>query len=166
MYSNYNKTYFLSILVILCMLFMMWPRVLSAATPKDKYYQAEACYKKLRHNPKKQKYRDKWLGCIKKFEAVYRRDPKGPWAAAGLYMSGQLYQELYKRSYKASDRETAIDIYERIITDFSKSKYKQKAKYALGHISYKKTPKRASKKEMPKKDVARLEEDSIEAEIE
>ena len=166
MYSNYNKTYFLSILVILCMLFMMWPRVLSAATPKDKYYQAEACYKKLRHNPKKQKYRDKWLGCIKKFEAVYRRDPKGPWAAAGLYMSGQLYQELYKRSYKASDRETAIDIYERIITDFPKSKYKQKAEYVLRHISYKKTPKRASKKEMPKKDAARVSEDSIEAEIE
>jgi N-acetylmuramoyl-L-alanine amidase len=164
--TNYNKTYFLSILVILCMLFMMWPRVLSAATAKDKYYQAEACYKKLRHNPRKQKYRDKWLGCIKKFEAVYRYDPKGPWAAAGLYMSGQLYQELYKRSFKTSDRQTAIDTYERIITDFPKSKYKQKAEYALRHISYKKTPKRASKKEMPKKDVPRVSEDSIEEEIE
>jgi N-acetylmuramoyl-L-alanine amidase len=165
LYFNYKKTFFSSIL-ILCMLFMMWPRVLSAATAKDKYYQAEACYKKLRHNPRKQKYRDKWLGCIKKFEAVYRYDPKGPWAAAGLYMSGQLYQELYKRSFKTSDRETAIDTYERIITDFPKSKYKQKAEYALRHISYKKTPKRASKKEMPKKDVARVSKDSIEAEIE
>ncbi len=163
--TNYKKTYFSSIL-ILCMLFMMWPRVLSAATAKDKYYKAEACYKKLRHSPRKQKYRDKWLSCIRKFEAVYRHDPKGPWAAAGLYMSGQLYQELYKRSFKTSDRQTAIDIYERIITDFQKSKYKQKATYALSHMSYKKTPKRASKKEIPKKDVARVEMDSIEAEIE
>ncbi|MBW2602923.1 MAG: N-acetylmuramoyl-L-alanine amidase [Deltaproteobacteria bacterium] len=145
---------------------MMWPRVLSAATAKDKYYKAEACYKKLRHNSKKQKYRDKWLGCIKRFEAVYRHNPKGPWAAAGLYMSGQLYRELYKRSFKTSDKKAAIDIYERIITDFPKSKYKQKAKYALRHISRKKTPKRASKKEIPKKDVTRVEEDSIEAEIE
>ena len=163
--TNYKKTYFSSIL-ILCMLFMMWPRVLSAATAKDKYYKAEACYKKLRHNPRKQKYRDKWLSCIEKFEAVYRYDPKGPWAAAGLYMSGQLYQELYKRSFKTSDRQTAIDTYERIISDFQKSKYKQKAIYALRHMSYKKTPKRASKKEIPKKDVARVEMDSIEAEIE
>jgi N-acetylmuramoyl-L-alanine amidase len=165
MYTNYKKTYFSSIL-ILCMLFLMWPRVLSAATAKNKYYKAEACYKKLRHNPKKQKYRDKWLGCIKKFEAVYRHDPKGPWAAAGLYMSGQLYQELYKRSFKTSDRKTATAIYDRIIAEFPKSKYRQKAEYALGHVSYKKTPKRASKKKTPKKDVTRVEEDSIEAEIE
>ena len=164
MYFN-KKTYFSSIL-ILCMLFLMWPRVLSAATAKNKYYKAEACYKKLRHNPKKQKYRDKWLGCIKKFETVYRHDPKGPWAAAGLYMSGQLYQELYKRSFKTSDRKTATDIYDRIIAEFPKSKYRQKAEYALGHVSYKKTPKRASKKKTPKKDVTRVEEDSIEAEIE
>jgi len=148
------------------MLFMMWPRVLSAATAKDKYFNAEACYKKLRHNPKKQKYRDKWLGCIKKFEAVYHYDLKGPWAAAGLYMSGQLYQELYKRSFKRSDQEMAIDIYERIITDFPESKYKQKADYALRNISYKKVSKIDSKKEIPEKDVEKVEKDSIDAEIE
>jgi len=148
------------------MLFMMWPRVLSAATAKDKYFNAEACYKKLRHNPKKQKYRDKWLGCIVKFEAVYNYDPKGPWAAAGLYMSGQLYQELYKRSFKRSDQEMAIDIYERIITDFPESKYKQKADYALRNISYKKVSKIDSKKEIPEKDVEKVEKDSIDAEIE
>lgn len=165
MHSNYNKTYF-SFILILCMLLMMWPRILSAATAKDRYYKAEACYKKLRHNSKKQKYRDKWLGCIKKFEEVYRHDPEGPWAAAGLYMSGQLYQELYKRSFKTSDQETAIDIYERIITDFPKSRYKQKAEYALRHMSYKKTAKRASKKEVPEKNVAMVPEDSIETEIE
>ncbi len=166
MYFNYKKTYFSHILVILCMLFMMWPRVLSAATAKDKYFNAEACYKKLRHNPKKQKYRDKWLGCIKKFEAVYHYDLKGPWAAAGLYMSGQLYQELYKRSFKRSDQEMAIDIYERIITDFPESKYKQKADYALRNISYKKVSKIDSKKEIPEKDVEKVEKDSIDAEIE
>jgi N-acetylmuramoyl-L-alanine amidase len=166
LYFNYKKTYFSYILVILCMLFMMWPRVLSAATAKDKYFNAEACYKKLRHNPNKQKYRDKWLGCIEKFEAVYHYDPKGPWAAAGLYMSGQLYQELYKRSFKRSDQEMAIDIYERIITDFPESKYKQKADYALRNISYKKVPKIDSKKEIPEKDVEKVEEDSIDAEIE
>ena len=165
--TKYKKTYFPYILIILCMLFIMRPHELSAATAKDKYYHAEACYKKLRHNPRKQKYRDKWLGCIEKFEAVYHYDPKGPWAAAGLYMSGQLYQELYKRSFKTSDQETAIDNYERIITDFPKSKYRQKAEYALRDISYKKTPtKIASKTEMHGKNVEKVEEDSIDAEIE
>jgi len=167
LYFNYKKTYFSHILIILCMLFMTWPHELSAATAKGKYYNAEACYKKLRHNPRKQKYRDKWLGCIEKFETVYHYDPKGPWAAAGLYMSGQLYQELYKRSFKTSDQETAIDNYERIITDFPKSKYKEKAEHALRDISYKKTPtKIASKTGMHGKNVGKVEEDSIDAEIE
>ena len=168
MYTNYKNTFFSYIFIILCMFTMVWPRVSFATTAKGKYYQAEACYKKLRHNPKKQKYRDKWLNCIKKFEAVYDHDPKDPWAPAGLYMSGQLYQELYKRSFRTSDQESSINIYERIIADFPKSKYKQKAEYALRHISYKKPPptKIASKKEIPDKDVDTVKEDSIEAEIE
>ena len=76
-----------------------------AATARDKYYKAESCYKKLRNSPKKQKYRDKWLACIDKFKAVYRYDPSDPWAPAGLFMAGTLYQELYKRSFKKSDKE-------------------------------------------------------------
>ena len=150
------------------MLFVLWPQVSFAVTAKDKYYQAEACYKKLRHNPKHQKYRDKWLRCIKKFEAVCEQDPKGSWAPAGFYMSGQLYQELYKRSFRTSDQEAAINIYERIIADFPKSKYKQKAEYALRQIPYKKVPapKTASKIETREKHVKTVEADSIEAEIE
>ena len=165
---NHKNKYFSSIFIVLLMLFVLWPQVSFAVTAKDKYYQAEACYKKLRHNPKHQKYRDKWLRCIKKFEAVYEQDPKGSWAPAGLYMSGQLYQKLYERSFKTSDQEAAIDSYERIITDFPKSKYKQKAEHTLRQISYKKTPdlKTASKIENPEKHVKTVEGDSIEAEIE
>ena len=165
---NHKNKYFSSIFIVLLMLFVLWPQVSFAVTAKDKYYQAEACYKKLRHNPNHQKYRDKWLRCIKKFESVYEQDPKGSWAPAGLYMSGQLYQKLYERSFKTSDQEAAIDSYERIITDFPKSKYKQKAEHTLSQISYKKTPdlKTASKIENPEKHVKTVEGDSIEAEIE
>ncbi len=148
------------------MLSVMWPRGLSAATARDKYYKAEACYKKLRHNPKRQKYRDKWLSCIKKFDAVYRHNPDGPWAAAGLYMSGKLYQELYKRSFKTSDKETAIDIFNRIIKRFPKSKYKQKAEYAIRNASTKKTTLKAAKRPKPKENDIRAPKDSIETEIE
>ena len=77
---------------------------------KDKYVAAESCYNKLQKSSKKQKYRDQWLKCIDKFQAVYRHDPTGPWAAAGLYKSGELYQGLYKRSYKTSDKQEALDL--------------------------------------------------------
>jgi len=148
------------------MLLVMGPRGLAAATARDKYYKAEACYKKLRHNPKRQKYRDRWLSCIKKFDAVFQYDPDGPWAAAGLYMSGKLYEELHKRSFKPSDKEAAIDNYNRIITRFPKSKYKQKAEYAIRNSSSKKTTIKASKQPKFEENDTRASEDSIEAEIE
>lgn len=145
---------------------MMSPRTLYAAPAKQKYYRAEACYKKLRHSPKKQKYRDKWLACIEKFDAVYRRDPQGPWAAAGLYMSGQLYQELYKRSFKKSDREAAVNIYDRIVTGFPKSRYYQKAEIALRHLKYKTTQKLVTKNATSYNHNKKKADDEIEAEIE
>ncbi|MFO7556385.1 MAG: N-acetylmuramoyl-L-alanine amidase [Desulfobacterales bacterium] len=162
----YNRKTYFSFILAICMLSVMWPRGLPAATARDKYYQAEACYKKLRHNPKIQKYRDKWLSCIKKFDAVYRHDPGGPWAAAGLYMSGKLYGELYKRSFRPSDKKTAIDIFNRIIKRFPKSKYKQMAESAIRNSSAKKTAITALKQPEPEENDTRAPEDSIEAEIE
>jgi len=113
----------------------MQPEISSAATAKDKYIKAEVSYNKLLKSPKKQKYRDNWLSCIKKFQAVYRHDPSGPWAAAGMYMSGKLYQELYKLSYKKSDKKEALDLFERIIKRFPKSSYKYKASKAIRAFS-------------------------------
>jgi N-acetylmuramoyl-L-alanine amidase len=162
---KHKKICFTGILAV-CTFFMMSPRILSAATAKQKYYRAEACYKKLRHSPKKQKYRDKWMGCIEKFDAVYRHDPQGPWAPAGLYMSGQLYQELYKRSLKTSDRETAADIYNRIIAGFPKSSYHRRAEIALRHLRYKTTQKSTAKKTTSKNYDSGTGRDEIEAEIE
>ncbi|NQT09985.1 MAG: AMIN domain-containing protein, partial [Desulfobacteraceae bacterium] len=124
----------------------MQPGVSSAVTARDKYIKAEACYNKLCKSPKKQKYRHNWLNCIKKFQAVYRHDPSGPWAAAGLYMSGKLYQELYKKSYKKSDKKEALDLFERIVKRFPKSRYKYKAAVAIRSFSISRGQKIASTK--------------------
>jgi len=143
---NDFRKYFLSCLIACCIVAMMLPGTLSAATPQDKYFQAEACYKKLRNDPKKRKYRHNWLACIEKFHDVYQQDPSDPWAAAGLYKSGELYQKLYKYSLKKSDKKEAIDIYERVIKLFPKSRYKDKAEIAINSFLQEGTPKVASKK--------------------
>ena len=131
------------------MIVMARPIEPSAATARDEFFQAETCYKKLRNNSTKQKYRSNWLQCIEKFQAVYKHDSKGAWAAAGMYMSGELYRELYKRSYRISDRQEALDIYERIINRFPRSKYRAKAASAIRNLSKKKTQKTVSKKRKP-----------------
>ena len=148
-----------------CILSVMWPRSSSADSAKKKYYRAEACYKKLRHSPKKQKYRCFWLGCIEKFQAVYEDNPSGPWAAAGLYMSGNLYKELYRRSYKKSDKKAALDSFKRIIKDYPKSTYKRKAENALRNLFPKGVPKTASKRKISKSGHVTPPEDDIAKQI-
>jgi len=152
-------------ILIGCILSITGQQVSFAATSKDTYHQAEACYKKLRHSPKKQKYRENWLFCIEKFKAVYRHNPSGSWAPAGLYMAGVLYEELYGRSFKTSDKENAFKVYDLLIKRYPKSKYRQKAENAKRRKALKKTPKTTSPKVMPGKNDARASVDSIETEI-
>ena len=120
---------------------MLLPTVSSALTARDKYFQADASYKELKENPTKQKYRHNWLACIRKYQAVYKHDPSGPWAAAGLYQSGLLYQELYRRSGRKSDQREALDIFKRIVNRYPKSRYWKKAQIAIRAIPVEKNAK-------------------------
>ena len=122
------KTINLTLLLLLYMpASLFWSDSSQAFTPKQVYSQAEVCYKELRHSPNKMKYRHNWLRCIEKFQRAHRLDPSGPWAAAGLYKSGKLYQELAKRSGQKSDYQEARDIFARIVRRFPKSRYRGKA---------------------------------------
>ena len=108
---------------------MVWPAW--ALTPKQQYYQAEKAYATLKKNTRYQKYRDKWLACIDKYQKVYRLNPSGPWAAAGLYKSGILYLELHTRSYLDADRQEAVKVFQRIIQRYPKSRYTPKSRSQL-----------------------------------
>jgi N-acetylmuramoyl-L-alanine amidase len=137
--------------IVVCFLLVLFPTVSSAVTARDKYFHADASYKKLKQNPTKQKFRHNWLTCIRKYQAVYKHDPSGSWAAAGLYKSGLLYQELYRRSGRKSDQREALDIFKRIVNRYPKSRYRKKAEIALRAIPVEKKPKTATKKKAKKK---------------
>jgi len=117
-----------------------------ATTPKDIYLKADKKYLRLKKNPKLQKYRDQWFACIDLFKAVYRHDPNGPWAAAGMYKTGELYYELYKRSFKKSDKTEALDTLQRVVKRYPKSQYRQKAQVMLESIRSKSPPPKPEKK--------------------
>ncbi len=108
-----------------------------AASAKTKYYAAERCYLQLQKNTQRQQYRHRWLMCINKFLAVHRHDPRGVWAAAGLYQAGRLYGEMYKRSYYAPDKQEALDIFDRVIRGYPKSQYRAKAELAKRSLNNK-----------------------------
>ncbi len=121
--------------VFFCWCIVMFWSCASTGTPANKlYFKAEAGYQSLRSDAAKQKYRSYWMACIRQFEAVYKQDPNGPWAAAGLYRTGELYTELYKHSYNSADIESAEKIFHRIIRDFPSSAYRTKAEKALKEL--------------------------------
>jgi N-acetylmuramoyl-L-alanine amidase len=121
------KKRFITTIILLILAQVLFFATFSAATPRDAYYDAEACSRSLRQNPQKIKYRHNWLRCIKKYQSVYKQDPAGPWAAAGLYKSAKMYQNLAKYSGKGSDKKEAVDIFQQIIDSYPKSRYRQLA---------------------------------------
>lgn len=118
---------------------------LHAATAEAKFYAAQRSTNQLKKNPSHQKYRHHWLKCINGFLAVYRHDPHGPWAAAGLYNAGELYYGLYKRSYLYADKQEALNLLQQVRDHYTKSRYKPRAQALLSEIRGRGTKKTAVK---------------------
>jgi len=159
--SMINKRSVCSGIIIFCICVVFFPSQSWAETAKSKYLKADAAYRKLRHDPKKQKYRHNWMTCIKKYDAVYQHDPSGVWAAAGLYKKGILYYELFRWSSIGADKDAALANFNRIINEYPASRYRSKAAAEITKINKKhppaipeKKPKVKEKKNLAKKKTA------------
>lgn len=106
----------------------------AASTPKDLYFQADACARKLRRSTDKCKYRENWMRCIEQAQTVHRSDPDGAWAAASLFLAADLYGDLARYSGRGSDRREARDLLERIVRRFPRSAYRDRAKKILAEM--------------------------------
>ncbi|MGD8666209.1 MAG: N-acetylmuramoyl-L-alanine amidase [Desulfobacterales bacterium] len=118
-------------IVLVVLLEIMFFAGFAAAAPGDLYHEAETCYRNLRQNSQKIKYRHNWMRCIQKFQSVHKQDPDGPWAAAGLFMSAKMYQSLARFSGNPADLAEARDLFERIVLGYPRSRYRQKATVEL-----------------------------------
>jgi len=99
------------------------------------YFRAEARYRALEKDVEKQKYRSPWMECVYAFESVYKADPDGKWAAAGLFMAGRMYLELYHHSFAQKDLESAKAVFKKVIKKYPKSAYSERARHVLAEIS-------------------------------
>ena len=103
-------------------------------TPATRFFEAEARYLKLKSDEQAQQYRHNWLVCIQMFESVYRYNPEDPYAPAGMYWAGVLYQELHRRSGRTGDLTEAKDTLQRVVRRYPQSKYSQRAQKRLQNI--------------------------------
>jgi len=99
---------------------------------RSQYFRAEAAYSDLKKSKEKQKYRSYWLEVIREFDSVHETEPEGPWAAAGLYRTGELYRELYSHSYSPADERKAEEIFRKVARQYPDSAYSKRARVSLG----------------------------------
>jgi N-acetylmuramoyl-L-alanine amidase len=116
------------VLVVLLMLAAFSPSGPAAgAGLSDAFFEAEACARELRRTPAKTKIRSNWTQCIDKFQAVYRLEPKGPWAPPSLFHSGVLYLELSRISRSEADQKAAAELFGQLQKQFPDSGYRDRA---------------------------------------
>lgn len=120
-----------------------------ALTAEEQYHKTLSAYKKFLDNPEKIKHRDKWLFYVKKFQDIHKQNPSGHPAA--LYITGEIYQKLYRLSFKTSDKKEAISIFERLIKHFPRSEYRRKAEESLKTLSGGESRIAAEKEKIPEK---------------
>ncbi len=114
-----------------CIAVMMFACASYSGNVKNRFFEAEYCYKQLQDSPDKQQYRSHWKRCIDAFMEVYRQAPSGPWAPAGLYHAGLLYHDLAHHSGRSADRQKAVDIWRQVLRHFPESAYSDKARRKL-----------------------------------
>ena len=131
------------------------PAVAAASPAEARFFEAEACQRELDADARRQRYRHHWLRCIDKFNAVYRQEPDGRWAAAGLFRAGSLYLQLGRRSGLSADRQEGRDLLQRLVRRFPSSAYRAKAESLLnknGSSGAAKQPKAPARKTAPPHD--------------
>ena len=103
------------------------PIAAAAVSVETRFFEAETCQRELEADARRQQYRHHWLRCIDKFNAVYRQEPDGRWAAAGLFRAGALYLQLGRRSGLSADHQEGLDLLQRLVRRFPSSAYRAKA---------------------------------------
>ena len=140
------KTFTAYLLKALCLIFLgtaaiafPMPSANDAPTPAAKQLQkADECKKKLYQSEKKKKYRDNWIKCAKKYEAVCEDHPKTNEAVIALYRAAVLYMNLHKYSKRGEELNSALTMYRKIADEYKTHSLADDAQYRIGEILYEK----------------------------
>ena len=76
------RTLVIFFLLVVCFCLCPLGDCIQAASLSDAFFEAESCARALRKDPKAGKNPPAWTACIEKFQAVYRKEPKGPLGAS------------------------------------------------------------------------------------
>jgi len=90
-----------------------------------------ACQERLHDSPQRQRLRQNWENCIRKFDLFLAQYPKHPEAQKSLFVLGELYGGLYRYSNKPRDKEKSQEYYRTLVLSYPDGPYAQQAQRRL-----------------------------------
>lgn len=121
--------------VSLCLaLLLLGVAGLAFGAVKDEYLRGVTSLNSLLEHPERGKLRTEWEAVMAHFRKALKADPKGEYAPKSMYLLGRTYEELGKRSYSASDRKEALEIFDSMLAKFPRHPWTDDALYRKGVI--------------------------------
>lgn len=118
---------------------LLWPGLLIAAPdPSDaieaEYQAARQCYYALINDPARQKQREHWEDCTRRFLRVESKYPRSQRTADALFSTAKLYEQLFQASKNREDLKDAARTYQSMAKRYDKSRLADDALYRAGVI--------------------------------
>jgi N-acetylmuramoyl-L-alanine amidase len=98
--------------------------------------RADECRRSLYRSAQKKRYRHNWSHCIKLYRTLYTRYPKSEQAAWALYHSANMFTKLYGYSGKDGDLDKAIELYKRVVNEYTHHRLADDSQYKIGVVYY------------------------------
>ena len=105
-----------------------------AQDPKQMYDQAKADYRWLVETPDAKSVYHNWQSLAERFSRIYTMDPNGELAAPSLYWMARIHAGAYQQFQRQSDFDSAVDIYQRLISHFPNSYLADDAQFLIGQL--------------------------------
>lgn len=103
-------------------------------TIEHEYQSARQCYYELINDPLRQKQREHWEDCTRRFSQVESKYPRSARAADALFSTGKLYEQLFQASKNREDLKEAARTYQAMAKRYDKSRLADDALYRAGVI--------------------------------
>jgi N-acetylmuramoyl-L-alanine amidase len=100
-------------------------------SPEKLFNAGMGCQERLHDSPKRQKLRQNWESCIRRFDVFLTQYPKNPQAEKSLFVLGELYAGLYHYSNKPQDNEKSREYYRTLIMTYPDGPYAREAQRRL-----------------------------------
>ncbi len=100
------------------------------------YQKAQRSYYLLKRSKEKRAYRHNWVASVKKFVAVYEKNPSSPQAYNALFTAARLHHQLYSVARNSRDQEKALHFYYKVISEFKPGRLTDDALFHQGKINF------------------------------